>query len=662
MSQFAARKRTALRLFKQRGFVVQVGALERVLSGFENLKGALDSDGGFPVYVARVLEAFDQGLASGERCDGSQTVSMFSATSASRAVEQVSEAVHCRAGQHGEALQVIDIFSVPLPAQAQKTQQHGSPASDRFHFSRNGCVLDAKPLAKGSMFRMRYNLLLEKTLRNEKFAPPASSLIRPGGISKACRGSPYLQLTSIDSLKGSLGDRIVLGMLTQLEEGSWFLEDIHGSIEVDLSEVETTAGLHTDSSFVIAQGRIIEVGDVAMNACCAEKAVDIQNAANSRCIFKVSAMGPPPFEDRDMSHQVLGKAADTFGGQRSTEAEKSLFEFEQNTADAVFVMLSDVFLDSPRVMAGLRLIFEGYLNDGVVPTAVILIGSFLSHPFGQDPNDPSVLSAGFANLGELIMSEFPVLAESCTFVLVAGPTDAGPGNILPRPAMPKMLAKGFVDALPPGRVLLGTNPCRMRYMTQEIVVLREDLLHKMIRKCAVKPSHSDTSIMAEHMFKSIVDQCHLCPLPTSSRPTLWAHDHALWLFPTPHLVVVADSGDSFSFLYGNENGNTGEETDHSLRKAKVTGVNPGSFGSDLSFSLYYPAERRAEACSVDPSELSQDISNTCDRSDSDSTQAGGDDGAKAYSSVIRNKTNGDIVVQDYLDVADHAEEGKIVLA
>lgn len=561
-------RRTALRVLKRHGYVVQVGALERILEGYDELLAAGHGEE-MSVYLNLVMDA----VAKASVLEDAEA-SILSLGTASNAVERVQDDANRASGAGPAALELVDIFSVPLPARARKAGTGRRQALKTTGYA----VLDAMPEAKAELFRARYDLVLQKTLRNPRFTPPASSLLSShagAGSKKGKSGSPFLQLTAIDSLRGTHGDRLVLGMLTQLEEGSWFLEDLNGSIEVDLSEAHTTAGLHTDTSFVIAQGELMD-------------AETGEGVNEEREIFKVFAMGTPPLEEREKTLKGLGREAHLFGGRYDYSDEDSILELEQAAVDAMIVILSDVFLDDSRVLAGLRLICEGYLEDGVVPTAIVLMGSFLSHPFGQASNDAAVLTSVFASLGEMIAKDFPQIAATTTFVIVPGPNDPGPGNILPRPPLLPMLLQGFIAALSPDRVMLGTNPCRLRYMTQEIVLFREDLLHKMLRNCAVKPDHSDTSVMAEHMVKSIVDQAHLCPLPLVSRPLLWAHDHAMWLFPSPHLVVVADKVEGYTFTYGS-----------------TTGMNPGSFGSDLSFVVYQPAERKSQQCTLDPDELAR---------------------------------------------------------
>ena len=68
-------------------------------------------------------------------------------------------------------------------------------------------------------------------------------------------------------------------------------------------------GLHTDSSFVIVQGKIIE-----------EQGHD--------AILKVIAMGTPPYEARSDSIQALGNDANLFGGPFDPNEQEHLLKLE----------------------------------------------------------------------------------------------------------------------------------------------------------------------------------------------------------------------------------------------------------------------------------------------------------------------------------------------
>ena len=75
--------------------------------------------------------------------------------------------------------------------------------------------------------------------------------------------------------------------------------------------------------------------------------------------------------------------------------------------------------------------------------------------------------------------------EESRFVLVPGPGDAGPGSILPQPPLPRSLTTALRARVP--GIVLASNPCRLRYCSQEIVIFRQDLLKTMRRHCLLTP-------------------------------------------------------------------------------------------------------------------------------------------------------------------------------
>jgi len=70
---------------------------------------------------------------------------------------------------------------------------------------------------------------------------------------------------------------IVLGMIAQLKEGKFFLEDLTGFVEMDMNECTFQNGYYTENCFILAEGRY-EDG-----------------------IFRLNSVGPPPGEDAVIS-------------------------------------------------------------------------------------------------------------------------------------------------------------------------------------------------------------------------------------------------------------------------------------------------------------------------------------------------------------------------
>jgi hypothetical protein len=140
-----------------------------------------------------------------------------------------------------------------------------------------------------------------------------------------------------------------------------------------------------------------------------------------------------------------------------------------------FLFLSDVHLDVPAVLEGLSRLLAGYVAAGALPSLIVLMGDFCSHPFGQHAGDRDRYRARFDALADLLAG-FPGLAGNTAIVLVPGPNDPGTCGALPRPPIPaffagKLLrgaaaaaAGGAGPALP--SVTLMSNPCRIRFFTQ----------------------------------------------------------------------------------------------------------------------------------------------------------------------------------------------------
>lgn len=448
------------------------------------------------------------------------------------AVEEVNEA----SDQDRErALVVIDAFDTPKFTY--------NPDQKKFlPVPKDSLCLHSCADAKAALFRNRYTLVLQQTARHELFAPVTFG-------QQTADASSKFQLCTVEALLGQSGlpDKvIVLGILTRLKEGKTHLEDPSGSVELDLTDCVFHTGLFVENSLVLAEGTYEEE------------------------VFHVGAVGFPPPESAANTRNYFG-SVNFFGGPSSVCAKSSvkLQAMLQENEDAMFVFLSDVFLDDSRVMEGLGTLFSGYSE--APPTAFIFMGDFSSTPYGPLTNQK--LRENFKSLGDL-MVQFPALINKSQFLFIPGPQDPGPGNILPRPPIPSVLTSDLTSRVPTAQFC--SNPCRVQFCTREMVLFREDMLGKLCRHCVRFPSES--ADLPTHFAKTIFSQAHLCPLPLHSRPVYWAFDHALQLYPLPDLVVIGDKCDPFTV-------STGEST--------VT--NPGSFlRSRFEFKVYMPASGRIE--------------------------------------------------------------------
>ncbi|XP_068874790.1 DNA polymerase epsilon subunit 2 isoform X2 [Aphelocoma coerulescens] len=395
---------------------------------------------------------------------------------------------------------------------------------------------------KAELFRERYSILQQRTHRHELFTP--SPVVAHPDDSKS-----KFQLKTVETLLGNtakVGEVIVLGMITQLKEGKFFLEDPTGVVQLDLSKAQFHSGLYTESCFVLAEGWYEDE------------------------VFHVNAFGFPPTEPSATTRAFYGNI-NFFGGPSSSSVKASakLKQLEEENEDAMFVFVSDAWLDQAEVLEKLHTMFSGY--SSAPPTCFFFCGNFSSAPYGK--NQIQSLKGSLKALADIIC-EYPSIHKSSRFVFVPGPEDPGPGSILPRPPLAECITQEFRQLVPFS--VFTTNPCRIQYCTQEIIIFREDLVNKMCRNCVHFPS-SNMDI-PNHFVKTILSQGHLTPLPLYVSPVFWAYDYALRVYPVPDLLVIADKHDPFT-----------------VTNTECLCINPGSFPrSGFSFKVFYPSNKTVE--------------------------------------------------------------------
>jgi len=91
----------------------------------------------------------------------------------------------------------------------------------------------------------------------------------------------------------------------------------------------------------------------------------------------------------------------------------------------------------------------------------------------------------FDALADLIVS-YPLITRTTHFVLVPGPLDVTINGTLPR----QQILSSFFARLQAKvlKIHMASNPCRIKFFDQEIVIFREDTMSRMLRNVVgVKP-------------------------------------------------------------------------------------------------------------------------------------------------------------------------------
>lgn len=235
-----------------------------------------------------------------------------------------------------------------------------------------------------------------------------------------------------------------------------------------------------------------------------------------------------------------------------------------------FFFLSDVWLDSPQTFVGLRKMFDNCIENEFVPKVVVLCGNFTSHSISQgNARDLQQYEGAYATpllkyvtqywfigldnfkaLADVIASR-PEINRNTHFVLVPGPLDITLNSILPR----RPLVSSFVSYMKNrvSNIHFATNPCRIKFFGQEIVIFREDTMARMLRNTIrVKQEAEGDDLRrfvsfwfapdlcniwtSDQLVSSVLDQSHLTPLTLNVQPTLSDFDHSLRLYPLPTVV------------------------------------------------------------------------------------------------------------------------------
>ncbi|XP_010535714.1 PREDICTED: DNA polymerase epsilon subunit B [Tarenaya hassleriana] len=433
------------------------------------------------------------------------------------------------------ALRVIDAFFAP------KYRYDG--VKKQFIEHTSSLPVHGEASAKTALYRDRFMLLLQRVSRAEHFSRPA--------FDTELSGFESYEISSIQSLIIQKGRRWVMGVISQLEDGHFYLEDLSACVEIDLSKAKITTGFFTENSIVLAEGELQVNG-----------------------IFQVITCGFPPLEEREKTLK-LHAGFDFFGSGMFTKEEMlKLADLERKAVSDTFVVLSDIWVDDEEVLGKLEIVLSGFESVEIVPSLFVFMGNFCSHPCNLSFGSYSKLRQQFGKLGKMI-GKHPRLKEHSRFLFIPGPDDAGPSTVLPRCSLPSYLTEELREIIP--NAIFSSNPCRVKFYTQEIVFFRQDLLHRMRRSCLIPPSTEETEDPFQHLVYTITHQSHLCPLPLMVQPIIWNYDHALRLYPTPHTMVLGDKSEQKVCKFGG-----------------TTCFNPGSFATDSTFVAYRPSTHEVE--------------------------------------------------------------------
>lgn len=416
-------------------------------------------------------------------------------------------------------------------------------------------------------FNQRYSLIRDRLSRNEVFQKTnyqSISNIRSKKLTK--------EITLIKNITGKNGESFILfGLLSKNYRGCYTLEDSSDSIELNLEQAHKIFdAFYTEGMFVTIEGLYSQFNENSPNG-----------------IFHVTHIGHPPAERRDISSEHYGNLdflninKENISNMNhisrvNRDFKKALVKAEKQHYDHKFIVLgSDIHLDEPKILKGLKKFFNklenDLIDDVIPPITLVMIGSFVSIPINSVQSSMSSISNSelyknnFNNLASLI-GEFTNISTRVKFLLIPGPNDPwqsshslGSSNLnyLPQSPIPSVFLTRLERLLPKGNLVVGWNPVRMNYLSQEIVLLKDELMSKFNRNDIIldsdgNDSHeilsenpdnnvSPTILQARKLVKTLLDQGHLQPFSKSLKLVNPIYSHCLKIEPLPNLIIFNDT-------------------------------------------------------------------------------------------------------------------------
>lgn len=396
------------------------------------------------------------------------------------------------------------------------------------------------------LYQRRFHIVKDRLLRNENFQ--ASSFSAFASIQGDSEGN---SITQIKNLLGRNNQRFMLfGMLTLLN-GDWYLQDHSDKIQLDISQAEPNLG-----SYYVAGNMVLCDG------------------IHSSGKFYCSSMGHPPGERRADTLEANGNI-DFLGIHANLRIDKDLNTrlkiLEKELDQKIIILGSNCYLDDLKTMDALSKLFIRLSEDSSdIPISIIFNGSFTSAP--KHSSDYKNLFDSLASL----LEKHPVISGNVSLVFIPGEYDQWQTPLWPKQSIPKLFGNRINRVA--RSVQWASNPTRMVYLSQEIVIARDDLGARLRRNTVLFPTmnknddsdeenpleeNEERRIEIERLealppkisearkvVKTILDQGHLSPFVKNLKPVMWHLDHTLQLSPIPSVLILSDpSSPPFDVTY-----------------------------------------------------------------------------------------------------------------
>ncbi|KAI8633841.1 DNA polymerase epsilon subunit B [Xylariaceae sp. FL1651] len=449
-------------------------------------------------------------------------------------------------------LKVIDAFDQPRMLYN----------TSKKHFERDYSKPSLMPSAshKTVLFRNRYNVIHQRLLRNESFQSSAVAITKgPPSLKRSSSSVLTSQqthkITPIANLLGRHGTHhMLLGMLSILPTGGLAINDPTGTISLDLSHavaIPDDSAWFTPGMIILVDGVYEEEEESTGKGLGASNGIGGIIGGRFQGFF----IGQPPCEKRKVTlgvsgldggqdHTIgggfgwidfLGVGSERAVGSKMRKLERRLLRQTQPDPDIPsrgrIIIVGELNLDQPRALQALRKILTTYAMEpeGSSPMTFVLTGNFTQHAVmaGGGASGGSVEYKEYFDSLASVLTDFPTLLQTSTFVFVPGDNDgwassfsSGSAVPLPRKGVPDMftsrIRRAFATAGAEagsrngtgGEAIWTSNPARLSVFgpTHEIVLFRDDMSARLRRTAVRLKSSSALNPGGEDQEKELPPQ------------------------------------------------------------------------------------------------------------------------------------------------------------
>ncbi|KAK4935435.1 DNA-directed DNA polymerase epsilon, subunit B [Elasticomyces elasticus] len=408
-----------------------------------------------------------------------------------------------------------------------------SPSQKHFLPSPHPPSLFPPPSQKTQLFRDRYNVIHQRLLRNPAFQAPSFTTVAAKTTGEK---TTHYKLTPIANLlgRGSTA-HLLLGLLVIAPTGTLALNDLSGSISLDLSHAQFLSGGKLEEGPFFCPGMIVLVDGIYEESFSGAGSSGLGNTGGVGGTiggrFLGFSIGVPPVERREITLGIsssgggvggkdyggagsgglggglgwtdfTGHGSERAVGSKMRRLESRLLSPEHSHTSPErrkMVVLAELTLDQPSTLAALRMVLEKYAAAPEPPMAFLCLGNFCSTPAMAGSGTGSIEYKELFDSLAALLSQFPSLLTKSTWIFVPGDNDAwgssfsaGASGVWPRDGIPELftsrVTRVFVEAgVERGEVgrscVWGSNPVRVFACggVGEVVVCRDDVLGRLRR-------------------------------------------------------------------------------------------------------------------------------------------------------------------------------------